>query len=148
MDRGIVPAWGADWAWGLPLIVVTVVFHAYSLALINKQVNSRLSAMARLRHLSSISMFVIGGTALSATMLHAIEVSTWADAYRILGALPENKSAMLYSISAMTSYGQANLYLTPVWQMMGALKALNGWILFGLTTAFFFNVIQKAWSHI
>jgi hypothetical protein len=30
--------------------------------------------------------------------------------------------------------------------MMGSLEALNGWILFGLTTAFLFAIVQKAWS--
>jgi hypothetical protein len=30
---------------------------------------------------------------------------------------------------------------------MGALEALNGWILFGLTTAFLFAIVQKAWSN-
>jgi hypothetical protein len=54
---------------------------------------------------------------------------------------------MLYSLSAMTSYGHADLFLAPHWRMMGFLEALNGWILFGLTTAFLFTVIQKAWSH-
>jgi hypothetical protein len=29
--------------------------------------------------------------------------------------------------------------------MMGALEALNGMILFGLTTAFMFTLIQKIW---
>jgi hypothetical protein len=29
--------------------------------------------------------------------------------------------------------------------MMGALEALNGMILFGLTTAFMFAMIQKVW---
>jgi hypothetical protein len=57
------------------------------------------------------------------------------------------KSAMLYSMSAITSYGHANLYLEPRWQMMGTLEALDGWILFGLTTAFLFAVIQRAWLH-
>jgi hypothetical protein len=28
-----------------------------------------------------------------------------------------------------------------------ALEALNGWILFGLTTAFLFTVIQLAWPQ-
>jgi hypothetical protein len=32
--------------------------------------------------------------------------------------------------------------------MMGALEALNGWILFGLTTAFLFTVVQKVWLHV
>jgi hypothetical protein len=57
------------------------------------------------------------------------------------------KTAMLYSLNAMTIYGHANLYLAPGWEMMGALEALNGWILFGLTTAFLFNVIQKSLSQ-
>lgn len=32
------------------------------------------------------------------------------------------------------------------WQLLGALEALNGWLLFGLTTAFLFAVIHKVWS--
>jgi hypothetical protein len=31
--------------------------------------------------------------------------------------------------------------------MLGALEALTGWILFGLTTAFLFAVIQRAWPY-
>lgn len=145
MGPGIATTWSTNWAWGLPLIVLTVVFHAYSLGLMNKDVSARLSSTGRVRDLWS-SVLVIGGTALSATVLHGIEGAIWAAAYRLLGASPDNKSAMLYSLSAMTSYGHANLYLAPQWQMMGALEALNGWILFGLTTAFLFTVIQKAWS--
>jgi len=145
MDPGFAPAWGLDWAWGLPLILLTVVFHAYFLGLLNQEVSLKLSDTRRPRHFSSVSNFVIGGTALSATMLHAFECFMWAGAYRLLGALPGTKSAMLYSLSAMTSYGHANLYLTPNWQMMGALEALSGWILFGLTTAFLFTVVQKVW---
>jgi hypothetical protein len=96
---------------------------------------------------SAASIFAMGVTALLATVLHAIEGFIWAEAYRFVGALPDKKSAMLYSLSAMTSYGHANLYLEPRWQMMGALEALNGWILFGLTTAVLFRVMEKAWPH-
>ena len=59
--------------------------------------------------------------------------------------MPDFKSAMLYSLSAMTAYGHANLYLKPHWQIMGAIEALNGMLLFGLTTAFLFAMIQKVW---
>ena len=52
---------------------------------------------------------------------------------------------MLYSISAVTSYGHANLFLKAQWQMMGALEALNGMLLFGLSTAFLFAMIQRVW---
>jgi hypothetical protein len=147
MDPGNVAPWSADWAWGLPLILLTVVIHAYSLGRLDKEVTARISSAGRSRHRSSTSMFVIGGTAISTTILHGVEGAIWASAYRLLGALPEIKSAMLYSLSAMTSYGHEALYLAPHWQMMGALEALNGLILFGLTTAFLFTVMQRAWPH-
>lgn len=52
---------------------------------------------------------------------------------------------MLYSLNALTSYGHTNLSLEDHWHLMGALEALNGWLLFGLSTAFLFAVIQKVW---
>ena len=147
MNPSVGQNWGLDWAWGLPLILLVVIVHAYSLGLLNKEVSSKLADTRRLRHLSYTSISVIGEAALFATILHGIEGLVWAGTYRLLGALPDFKSAMLYSLSAMTSYGHANLYLEPRWEMMGALEALNGMILFGLTTAFLFTVLQKAWSH-
>jgi len=138
--------WSTDLAWGLCLIVLNVVFHAISLGLINKDIASRLGGSMQRWHHVLLSVSVVGGAALSTVILHAVEVSFWAAAYTFLGALPNGHSAMLYSMNAMTSYGHVNLYLAPRWQMMGSLEALNGWILFGLTTAFLFAVVQKAWS--
>lgn len=66
-------------------------------------------------------------------------------AYVVLGASADPRTAMLYSLSAMTSYGHANIFLEPHWQLMGALEVLNGMMLFGLTTAFLFSVLTKHW---
>ncbi len=52
---------------------------------------------------------------------------------------------MLYSLNAMTTYGHSDLELTARWQLMGALDALNGMLLFGLTTAFLYGVLQRVW---
>jgi hypothetical protein len=83
---------------------------------------------------------------LLSTALHGIEAVAWAEAYRLLGAVPDNKSAMLYSLNAMTTYGHESVSLEQHWQMMGALEALNGMLLFGLTTAFLFAMIQEVWQ--
>ena len=147
MDSPMVDSWGMNWAWGVLLIILLVVFHARGLGLIDKALLSKKRDARRLQRLWSSRTILIGGTALSATILHGIEGSMWAGTYRLIGALPDTRTAMLYSLSAMTSYGHANIYLAPRWEMMGALEALNGWILFGLTTAFLFNVVQKSWSQ-
>jgi len=138
-------AWNADWAWSLPLIVLNVVIHVMGLALLSKSVVPLLSAaMERHRFMPAFAV-LMGITALLATALHGIEAAIWAIAYRLLGALPDTKSAMLYSLSAMTTYGHAGLYLEAHWQLMGPLEALNGMLLFGLTTAYMFAVIHKVW---
>jgi hypothetical protein len=130
--------WGADWAWSLPLIVLCVVVHVCGLWFVHERV-----VRIHTRRRSMLKFAVIMGTAvLAATMLHAVEGALWAATYQIVGALPDEASAMLYSISAMTSYGHSNLDLQGRWQMMGALEALNGMLLFGLTTAFLFGIFQ------
>jgi hypothetical protein len=63
----------------------------------------------------------------------------------ILGARADFASAMLYSLSAMTAYGHANVFLAKQWQLMGAIEALNGMLLFGLSTAFLFAVLRDHW---
>jgi len=49
---------------------------------------------------------------------------------------------MLYSISAMTTYGHAAVYLDPHWQMLGAMEALNGAILLGLEVLVAADIIR------
>jgi hypothetical protein len=118
--------WSGNWAWSLPLIVLTVLIHVFGLQFINDGVVHLLSgALARRRFIPMFSA-VMGVTTLLATILHGIEATIWAGAYRHLGALPDNKAGMLYSLSAMTSYGHANLFLETQWQMMGALESLKG----------------------
>jgi hypothetical protein len=138
-------AWHTDWAWGLPLIVLNVVIHVVGLGLINERVVRVLTSAMDRRHYTGMFAVVMGAAALLATILHGLEGTIWAAAYRLLGALPDNKSAMLYSLNAITSYGHANLFLEPHWEMMGALEALNGMLLFGLSTAFMFAMIQEVW---
>lgn len=137
--------WVGDWAWGLPLIVMTVVIHVCGLAVIGERVVHVLGEpMVRRRFMLKFAA-VMAATSLLTTVLHGTEAAMWAAAYRILDALPDSKSAMLYSLSAMTSYGHAALFLKAQWQLMGALEALNGMLLFGLTTAFLFAMIQRVW---
>ena len=79
------------------------------------------------------------------TVLLAFEATLWAAAYRTLGALPDGRAALLFSLNAFTSYGHTELHLAPHWRLMGALEGLNGLLLFGLTTAFLYGLIQRVW---
>ena len=140
-----VGTWIGDWAWSLPLIVLTVVIHACGLAAIGERVVRALGESVGRRNFMLKFAIVMAVVSLLGTILHGIESGIWAAAYWFLAALPDARTAMLYSLSAITSYGHANLYLKDRWQLMGALEALNGMLLFGLTTAFLFGMIQRVW---
>jgi|ERR1700722_7790935 len=138
-------AFRTDWMWGLPLIVLTVVIHVVGLGLLSQRAVHVSGIFIERRHPKAALVVLMGTITLLATCLHGLEAAIWAAAYRLLGALPDLKSSILYSLNAITSYGHENLTLKGHWQLMGALEALNGWLLFGLTTAFLFAVIQKVW---
>ena len=139
----IPAAWRADWAWGIPLIIVTVVIHVLSLGLANERAFRFFSRMADRGHPMAVFVVVISAVTLVATFMHAAETALWAVFYMLLGARPDPKSAMLYSLGAITTYGHSGLYLEQGWQLMGAIEALSGWLLFGLTGAFLFSLIQR-----
>jgi len=139
--------WSADWAWGLPLIVLTVLIHVTGLGLItHRLLRGNVARKLERSHPRFAFVLVVGATTMLATTLHGLEAGIWAAAYRSVGALPDFRAAMLYSLNAMTSYGHTALELPDHWHLLGALEALNGWLLFGLSTAFLFAVIEKAGS--
>ena len=139
--------WSVDWVWGCPLIVITVIFHVLGLGFISQKAIQIHAKIREPRRATIESALVIGAMTLLATVLHGIEAGIWAAAYCINGALPDFKSAMLYSLGALTTYGHRNLYLGDHWRLMGPIEALDGWLLFGLSTAFLFWLIQEVSPH-
>jgi len=135
--------WSADWAWSLPLIAMNVVIHVLALGFVTEEVDRALRRLTGHRRFALIFAVVMGVTVTLATILHGVEAGVWAVAYRLLGAFPNTKSAMLYSLSAMTTYGNSYTSLPSEWRLMGDLEALNGMLLFGLSTAFLFAMIQR-----
>jgi hypothetical protein len=138
-------AWSNNWAWGLPLIVLTVLVHALVLVEIRDRIVLQLPLALHARRSSVVLALLMVASVLMLTVLHAVEAGAWAGAYVALGARPDAASAMLYSLSAMTSYGHADVFLAKHWQLMGAIEALNGMMLFGLSTAFLFAVLREHW---
>ena len=138
-------AWSNDWAWGLPLIILTVLVHALVLVEIRDRIVLQLPLVLHARRSSIVLAVQMIVTVLLLTIFHAVEAGAWGGAYVALGARPDAASAMLYSLSAMTSYGHADVFLAKHWQLMGAIEALNGMMLFGLSTAFLFAVLREHW---
>ena len=93
-----------------------------------------------------ILIFATALIGLILAMLHGIECGIWAAAYLWLGAVDSPTDALLYSVDSMATLGASGLMLRRPWQLMGGLEAVNGMILFGVSTAYVFAVMQLYWS--
>jgi hypothetical protein len=139
-----------NWAWGLSLIALTVAIHTMGVVMMAVVgLGTRLWLETRnlgFWHVILIAISGIGAVGLLLAVLHGIEAAIWAAAYVWLGALGSLNDAVLYSLDSMTTRGASGLTLEPHWQLMGALEAANGMLLFGISTAFIFAEMQGYWS--
>jgi hypothetical protein len=134
--------WTQDWMWGLPLIGLTIMIHAAGLAFIGdilRRIFGDLLGRDRSRLMFSA---VTAAAALLLAMLHAIDAMVWAATYLMLNALPTAADAVYFSLGAITTLGSDGPPLEKHWKLMAALEAMDGMLLFGLSTAFLFSVLE------
>jgi hypothetical protein len=145
MDSFETTTWVIDWVWSLPLMLLTVIVHVFGLAFINDAAIAILADIPARRRFMYRFAVVMTVAVLLMVVLHAFEAVAWGVAYLAIGLFPTTRTAMLYSLGAMTGFGAGNLSLPEHWAMMGVLQSLAGLLLFGLTTAFMFAMIQAVW---
>ncbi|MGD0432384.1 MAG: hypothetical protein ABSA58_14980 [Acetobacteraceae bacterium] len=141
-----------NWIYGLALVALTLAIHAAGVTFMVSALHGiRLWLESRSLHLPHLLAILIGATTamgLVLSALHGIEAAFWAAAYVWLGALESPEAAILYSVDAMATRGASGLTLQPHWRMMGALEAANGMLLFGISTAFIFTIMQFYYQHL
>jgi hypothetical protein len=147
--RGTEMLDSSSWTWGLCLIVLTTAIHSLNIVLMSI-LDLRIRAGLKRRRVAfwqgvAILTGLIAAIGLSLAVLHGIEAALWAAAYLGLGALDNAAEAMLFSIDSMTTRGASGLALHQHWQVMGALEAVAGMLMFGVSTAYVFAVMQWYW---
>jgi hypothetical protein len=136
---------------GLSLIVLTIAIHTTAVVLMAFGLDKRVSVRTdthqpdRLRAIPTM-IGHIGAVALTLAALHGVESVLWASAYWGLGALDSLSDASVYALATMTTFEIPGLTLPPRFQMLSALEAMNGVLLFGISTAFLFAVLQAHWQ--
>jgi hypothetical protein len=141
-----------NWTWGLSLIALTIGIHVTGVTFLVPVLHSfrvRLESRSLgLPRVIAIMVSAFTGVGLLLAVLHGIEAAFWAAAYLWLGALDSPGAAILYSVDSMATRGASSVMMPPHWQMLGALEAADGMLLFGISTAFIFTVMQFYHQHL
>lgn len=74
---------------------------------------------------------------------HLIEIALWAVLLIICREFPDFRTAYYHSAGNYTTLASGDLLMTPSWKLLGPLEAANGMLMFGVSTAIIFAVIQR-----
>ena len=127
---------------GAVLIGLTVVIHALVLDWLIKFLDRKGIAIFhtfRLFWKAAVLTIAVMGVFCA----HMIQIWIWAVFYVAVGALPAFEEALYFSTSTFTTVGFGDLVLDEKWRLVSSFQSANGFILFGWSTAFIFEVMSK-----
>jgi hypothetical protein len=91
----------------------------------------------------SKNLIFIGATTLLMLAGISLEVALWAIVLELCGEFGDFRTALYYSAGSFTTVGSGSVVLSPEWQLLGPLEAIAGMLMFGISTAVIFAVVQR-----
>jgi hypothetical protein len=77
-----------------------------------------------------------------ALVAHLTEIAIWAIVFIICGEFHEFGIAYYHSAVNYTTIGYGDIVMSTSWRLLGPMEAADGMLMFGLSTAMIFAVIQ------
>jgi hypothetical protein len=88
------------------------------------------------------SAFVANATLL-ALVGHLVEMGLWALVFELCGEFSDFAAAFYHSAVNYTTLGYGDVVMSARWKLLGPLEASDGMLMFGVSTALIFAVVQR-----
>ena len=85
---------------------------------------------------------IAGGT-MVALAAHVVAIAMWALVLSFCGEFSQLARAVYHSGMNYTTLGDPDKVLSPSWRLLAPLEAANGMLMFGVSTAMLFAIIQR-----
>ena len=123
-------------------ILATIVIHAIALiAVVTIVRREYLLGRAGTRFWRDLAI-VTTATQL-ALIAHLMEITIWAAVLDLCGEFNRFAAAFYHSAMNYTSLGYGDVVMSASWKLLGPLEAANGLLMFGISTAMIFTVVQR-----
>jgi hypothetical protein len=127
---------------GVAAVICTILIHALPLsATIN--IVRREKRLGRVGVRFWLDTGIVTRSIFYALVAHLIEIALWAVLFVICGEFSDFRTAYYHSAVNYTSLGYGDIVMSPAWRLLGPLETANGMLLFGVSTAMIFAVIQR-----
>lgn len=130
---------------GAFLLTLTVIFQALSFDFIIKKmyklVENRVGKITKFWKAAILTIVTLG---VSFTLI--VEIWIWGMFYLIIDVVPDLETALYFSTSSFTTVGYGDIYLDKDWRLISSIESLNGFLLFGWSTAFIFEIVSNVYK--
>ena len=127
---------------GVSAVVGTIFIHALALGATIKFVRHQ-RGLGRAGSSFWIDVAIVSLALSFALVAHLIEISLWAGLFVICGEFPEFGTAYYHSAVNYTTLGYGDVIMTAAWRLLGPLEAADGMLMFGVSAAMIFALIQQ-----
>ena len=90
-----------------------------------------------------IDVAIVAGVILLALFAHMVEITIWAVLFVACGEFTRLAPAFYHSAMNYTSLGYGDVVMSASWKLFGPLEAAVGLLMFGVSTAMIFAVMQR-----
>jgi hypothetical protein len=120
----------------------TIIIHALAIVAIVGVVRfKRRLDVAGVRFERDLTMVAV--TSLVALTAHLIEIAVWAVLFILCGEFSNLEEAFYHSAVNYTSLGYGDMVMSAAWKLLGPLETAAALLMFGVSTAIVFAVIQQ-----
>ena len=124
------------------VVFCTIMIHALALGATVNLVR-REQRIGHAGESFATDLAIVAVVILIAFVAHLIEIAVRAGLFVICGEFTAFGAAFDHSAVNYTTLGYGNVVMTPSWRFLGPLEAADGMLMFGVTTAIVFAVIQR-----
>ena len=127
---------------GIAAVICTIFIHALPLSATINFVRRK----ERLGHAGVgfwMDTEIVARVILYALVAHLLEIAFWAVLFVVCREFSDFATAYYHSAVNYTSLGYGDIVMSPAWRLLGPLETANGMLLFGVSTAMIFAVIQR-----
>jgi hypothetical protein len=127
---------------GMGTTLVTIVIHALAMRTMIDFVRRE-----RRRGHAGVSFWkdlgIIAGAILWSFAAHVVEIAAWGIVFYYCGEFMDFASAFYHSAENYTTLGYGDVVMSASWRLLGPFEAADGMLMFGVSTAMIFAVIQR-----
>jgi len=81
--------------------------------------------------------------ALLLALSHLVDIALWALLYCLCGEFAEFEAAFYHSAVNFSTLGYGDIVMSARWRLLGPLEAMNGIVMFALSTALMFALMMR-----